>query len=138
MEIASRADLLSALVTILALILYTVMIFRVGSAREKYKVEAPAIIGSPDFERTYRVQLNTLESLPVFLAALWLATIYFTRLGWLPAALGLVWVIGRFLYMQGYIADAKKRGLGFITAGLAQIALILLALAGVVMAWSIS
>ena len=138
MELASKAYLLSAIVTILALILYIVMFMRVGSARSKYKIDAPAVTGNPAFERTYRVQVNTLEQLPIFLPALWLATIYFTRLGWLPAALGLVWVIGRYLYMQGYIAEAGKRSTGFLVSGLATLALLILAIVGIAMAWTVS
>jgi glutathione S-transferase len=138
MELAAHAPLLSAAVTILALILYTYMGLRVGSARSKYKVEAPAITGDPAFERTYRVQVNTLEHLVVFIPVLWLATIYFTRLGWLSPALGLVWVIGRFLYMEGYIAAAGKRSTGFLISGIAELALLILAIAGIVMAWGVS
>ena len=138
MELASKAYLLSAIVTILALILYIVMFMRVGSARSKYKIDAPAVTGNPAFERTYRVQVNTLEQLPIFLPALWLATIYFSRLGWLPAALGLVWVIGRYLYMQGYIAEAGKRSTGFLVSGLATLALLILAIVGIAMAWTVS
>jgi len=136
MELAAHAPLLSAAVTILALVLYLYMGFIVGAARTKYGIAAPAITGHPDFERTYRVQVNTLENLVVFLPALWLATTFFTRWGWLPALLGLVWVIGRALYMQGYVAAAQKRSTGFLISFVAQIVLLLLAIAGIVMAWT--
>ncbi len=135
MDWASHAVLLSAAVTILALLLYIYMGIRVGGARAKYDIKAPAVTGHPGFERAYRVQMNTLEAFPIFLPALWLATIYFHRLGWLPAAVGLVWIFGRFLYMQAYIADPVKRGPGFGIAALAQIVLVLLAVAGIVSAW---
>ncbi len=138
MDWASHAVLLSAAVTILALLLYIYMGIRVGGARAKYDIKAPAVTGHPGFERAYRVQMNTVEAFPIFLPALWLATIYFTRLGWLPAALGLVWVIGRFLYLQGYVADPAKRSTGFLISLVAQIALIILAIAGIVMAWSVT
>ena len=36
----------------------------------------PAISGNPDFERVFRVQMNTLEWLPIFLPSLWLFAIY--------------------------------------------------------------
>ena len=45
----------------------------VGRARGRYGVAAPATSGHPVFERYYRVQMNTVESLIVFLPALWLA-----------------------------------------------------------------
>jgi glutathione S-transferase len=53
------------MVTIAAMILYIVMGLRVGAARAKYGVDAPAISGNLDFERTFRVQANTLEWLPM-------------------------------------------------------------------------
>ena len=110
--------------------------FRVGVMRGKHKIDAPAMTGHPELERAVRVQSNTLEAFPMFLPALWLATIYFTMIGWLAPALGLVWVIGRILYMQGYMADPAKRSLGFGISTLALIGLLLLAVVGIVMAWN--
>ena len=138
MELATHGFQLSALVTILALVLYIVMFMRVGQARSKYKIDAPAVTGDPNFERVYRVQMNTLEQLPIFFAGLWLATIYFKMLGWLPAAIGLLWIIGRYMYMQGYIAAAGQRSTGFLISGIAALALLVMALVGVVMAWGVS
>jgi glutathione S-transferase len=138
MDLAAHAYSLSAIVTILAAILYMYMGITVGSARAKYKIDAPAVTGNPEFERTYRVQVNTLESMPVFLPGLWLATYFFTMLAWLPAAIGLIWVIGRFMYMQGYIAAASKRSTGFLISALAQIVLLLLAIVGIVNAWGVA
>jgi glutathione S-transferase len=138
MELASKGYLLSGIVTILALILYIVMFMRVGSARSKYKIAAPAVTGDPVFERTYRVQMNTLEHLPLFLPALWLATIYTIRWGWLPAAVGLFWIVGRYLYMQGYIAAPEKRSTGFLIQGIATLVLLIMAAVGIGMAWSAS
>jgi len=134
--LATQAALLSAVVTILAIILYMTMGFRVGVMRGKHKIDAPAMTGHPELERAVRVQSNTLEAFPMFLPALWLATIYFTMIGWLAPALGLVWVIGRILYMQGYMADPSKRSLGFGISLLALIGLLLLAIVGIVMAWN--
>ena len=47
------------------------------------------------------------------------------------ATVGVVWVIGRLLYMQGYMKDPDKRGLGFGVQMLAQLALVVLALIGI-------
>lgn len=136
---ATSASLLAAVITILAMILYMVMIGRVGAARGKYKIEAPAIAGHPAFERAYRVQMNTLESMPLFLPSLWLATAFFSNrfegAWWLPAALGIAWIVGRTMYMQGYIAAPDKRGPGFGIATLAQMALLILTIIGVVKTW---
>jgi glutathione S-transferase len=130
---------LAGIVTILTIVLYTMTGLRVGSMRAKHKIDAPAVTGNPEFERSYRVQLNTLEAMPIFLPSLWLATAYFsTRFPvawWVPAALGLVWIVGRYMYMEGYIAAANKRSTGFLTSALAQYALMLLGLVGIVMSW---
>jgi glutathione S-transferase len=88
-----------AIVTILAILLYFVMGLRVGQGRSKYDVPAPATSGNADFERLFRVHANTLEWLPIFLPALWLFAIYWNDL--VAAGLGVVWIIGRYLYMTG-------------------------------------
>ena len=109
---------LTALVTCLAILFYFFTTIRVSKARVAFGVKAPAISGNPDFERVFRVQMNTLEWLPIFLPALWLFAIYLSDL--IAAALGLVWIVGRILYMTGYSKAANKRGLGFgIQAGAA-------------------
>lgn len=100
-----------AIVTILALLLYFVMGLRVGQARSKYNVPAPAISGNPDFERVFRVQANTLEWLPIFLPSLWLFAFYWNDA--VAAGLGIVWIVGRYLYMTGYSKEAGARGAGF-------------------------
>jgi glutathione S-transferase len=109
---------LTALVTCLAVLVYFLISFRVGQARGTYGVKAPAVTGHPEFERIFRVQMNTLEWMPVFLPALWLFAIYVSDA--IAAALGVVWIAGRILYMTGYTEAANKRGKGFaIQAGAA-------------------
>lgn len=125
------ADLLSAIVTILAILLYFYMGVRVGQMRVKHKVKAPATTGAQEFECAFRVQMNTLEALPVFIPLLWLATIYFHLLPWLPAAFGLMWVVGRVLYMTGYMTAPDKRGTGFGIAAIAQFGLLILSIYGI-------
>jgi glutathione S-transferase len=115
-----------AIVTILALLLYFVMSMRVGLGRAKYGVPAPAIAGNPDFERLFRIQANTLEWLPIFLPALWLFAIYWNDR--VAALIGLVWIVGRILYMTGYARAAGARGPGFAIQGLATLVLLLGAL----------
>jgi len=129
------ADLLSAVVTLLAIALYFFMGFKVGQLREKLGIKAPATTGHPQFECAFRVQMNTLEHLPVFLPLLWLATIYFGWLPWAAALLGVIWIIGRAMYMDGYMKDPEKRGPGFGVSALAELLLLLLALVGIVMNW---
>src|SRR5258705_12805268 len=109
---------LTALVTCLATAFYFFISARVARAHIAYGVKLPAMTGHPDFERVFRVQMNTLEWMPIFLPSLWLFAIYISD--GLAAALGLVWIAGRILYMTGYSQAAKKRGRGFaIQAGAA-------------------
>jgi glutathione S-transferase len=111
---------LTALVTCLAILAYFLTSFQVGKARQTYGIKAPAVSGNPDFERIYRVQMNTLEWMPIFLPALWLFAIYVGDA--IAAAIGVVWIIGRILYLIGYAKAASKRGPGFaIQAGAAGI-----------------
>jgi glutathione S-transferase len=101
----------TALVTCLAILFYFYTSFQVGKARATFGIKAPAISGNPDFERVFRVQMNTLEWLPFFLPSLWLFAIYISDP--IAAAIGLVWIAGRILYMTGYSQAASKRGRGF-------------------------
>jgi glutathione S-transferase len=107
----------TALVTCLAVALYSFTSGRVGKARVMFGVKAPATTGNPDFERAFRVQMNTLESMPMFLPPLWLFAIYISDP--IAAAIGLVWIAGRVLYMIGYSQAAAKRGPGFAVQAIA-------------------
>ena len=120
---------LTALVTVLALLLYFVMSLQVGKARSTYGIPAPTMTGHPDFERYVRIQANTLESLPMFLPLIWLFAVYIGD-RW-AALVGLVWIIGRILYMTGYAADAKKRGTGFMVQFFALLILTIGSLYGI-------
>jgi glutathione S-transferase len=109
---------LTALVTCLAILFYFLTSVQVAKARGTFGIKAPAISGNPDFERVFRVQMNTLEWLPIFLPALWLFAIYISDA--IAAALGVVWIVGRIFYLTGYSKAANKRGRGFgIQAGAA-------------------
>jgi glutathione S-transferase len=101
----------TGLVTCLAILLYFFTSIRVSKARVTFGIKAPAITGNPDFERVFRVQMNTLEWMPIFLPSLWLFAAYISDGA--AAVIGLVWVAGRVLYMTGYSQAASKRGLGF-------------------------
>jgi glutathione S-transferase len=111
----------TALVACLAVLMYFLFSFQVGKARRTYGVKAPAISGNPDFERVSRVHMNTLEWMPIFLPALWLFAIYISDA--VAAALGVIWIVGRVLYMTGYARAANKRGPGFAIQGGAAIIL---------------
>jgi hypothetical protein len=119
-----------ALVTLLALMVYVWMFMRVGSARSRLGVEAPAVTGHPEFERHFRIQANTLEGLIVFLPSLWLFALYFSEV--IATALGLLWVVGRVMYMLSYAKDPKTRSAGFGVQALATLALLFGAAGGVI------
>ena len=120
----------TALVTLLAVLLYFYTGILVAKARSKFGVVAPATTGHVDFERVFRVQTNTLEWMPIFLPLLWLFALYGSDAG--AAVLGLVWIAGRIMYIRGYTEAADKRHRGFSIQAFASAALLLGALAGIV------
>ena len=101
----------TALVTCLAVLFYFITSTRVARARVRYGIKVPAIAGNPDFERVFRVQMNTLEWMPMFLPALWLFAAYVSDIG--AGVIGLVWIGGRVLYLTGYLQAANLRSRGF-------------------------
>jgi glutathione S-transferase len=120
----------TALVTVLALALYFWTGLAVANARQKFGVVVPATTGHTDFERVFRVQQNTLEWLPIFLPLLWLFAFYVSD--WGAAVLGLVWIVGRVLYVRGYSEAADKRHKGFFLQMGASGGLFVGALAGII------
>jgi len=123
---------LTAFATLLAVLFYAMLSIPIGKARSKSGIHAPTMTGDPELERAVRVQANTLEWMPIFLPALWLAAIYVSDP--VAAALGVVWIVGRGLYARGYLEAADKRGRGYTVQAVAAIALWALALFGVVKA----
>ncbi|MDP9011057.1 MAG: MAPEG family protein [Pseudomonadota bacterium] len=118
------------IVTALALLQFTVFAFKVGGARGKYGIKAPATTGNEVFERLFRVQQNTLEQLVVFIPGLFLFSRYFNPL-W-AAALGAVYLVGREIYAATYVKDPAKRSLGFGLTFLPTMVLVIGGLIGAV------
>lgn len=135
---ATAGTLLSAAVTVFGVMfgLYTGIL--VGRMRGKHGVHAPAVTGAPEFERAYRVQMNTLEQFVLFLPLLWLATLYPVVSGYLAPGLGVIWLIGRVLFAAGYMADPAKRSLGFTIGAVALLGLLVLSIIGIVHAWLVT
>lgn len=100
-----------AIVTVVALLQFIWFGVLVGKARAKYGIAAPAITGHEMFERQFRVHMNTLEQLIVFLPVLWIFAHVVNPL-W-GAGLGVVYIIGRAIYARAYLGDPKSRSLGF-------------------------
>ena len=115
-------DMLAAVIGLM-LLQYFVFMMLVGMARGKYDVQAPAVSGHPVFERTLRVQQNTLEQLVLMLPSMYLFAIYISES--VAAGLGLAFVVGRILYYRGYVADPGKRSVGFLIGWIPSIVLLL-------------
>ncbi|SRR5258706_15624180 len=116
------------LVSLLAIVQFVAFGFLVGRARGQHNIPAPAISGNAVFERYFRVHMNTLETLVFLLPSLWLAAMY-----WRPeymAMLGAVYLVGRQIYLSAYVADPKKRSLGYGLSFLPAALLLVLALIG--------
>jgi uncharacterized MAPEG superfamily protein len=119
---------LVAIVTVLALIQYIVQGVRVGQARQRYGVEAPATTGHAVFERHFRVHQNTLEQLVIFLPGLWM---FGWSVSWpIAALLGVVFIAARFIYERGYVADPGRREKGFMLTAIVNGVLLIGALIG--------
>ena len=116
----------------LALAQFLFFIFAVGKARETYKVPAPATTGNAIFERYFRVQMNTLELLVIFVPSILLFGQYFGA--YVAAALGVVYLIGRFIYFSSYVKEPKKRSLGYGVSVLPIMVLLVGAIIGAIRA----
>jgi glutathione S-transferase len=119
-----------AIITLLTVLLQFWVGILVARARARYGVVAPATTGDPAFERTFRVQMNTIENVLMFLPAVWLAALYGPP--GVVAVAGLVWLGGRVYYALAYIRDAEKRGPGFGIAVLGLAVLLIDAAVGLV------
>jgi len=120
----------TAAVTLLALVLHAVVTAIAGRARARYAIKAPAVTGNEQFERAYRVQMNTIEQMVFFVPALWLCAVLVSDAG--AAVAGLVWVIARGLYAIAYLKDPASRGPWAGLSVVAQFALLIAAIAGLV------
>lgn len=120
------------LVALLALGQYFYFATVVGRARGRHGVKAPAVTGHPEFERAYRVQMNTLELLVLLLPGLYIAARY-----WPPAIValaGVVFIVGRVIYFRSYMADPSKRTLGFFLSVAPALTLLVAAAVGAFLA----
>jgi glutathione S-transferase len=120
----------TAFATLLDMVLYFLVTFKVGFGRKKYKVHAPGIDGPPEFQRIFRVQMNTLEQLMLHLPLLWIAAYAMDDV--FAALLGLIWVFGRALYALRYYQKPTRRSKGFMIAMLANILLFIGAIMGTI------
>jgi glutathione S-transferase len=125
----------AAIVTLLMGAFYFFCTVRVGILRGRHNIRAPATSGHPLFERAYRVQLNTLEQLGIILPFLWVAALYPIDARWVAPLIGVVWLLGRIIYLRLYMADPPRRLVGAGIGGLTNLAMLVVALCGVLKAW---
>ena len=120
------------IVILLAIVEYVVLGVRVGMARGRTGVSAPAVSGNEEFERNFRVHYNTLEQLIIFIPGIWFFAEYVSAL-W-AVGIGVVYLIGRIVYAISYVKDPESRAPGMLLSALPCWILVLGALAGVI--WS--
>lgn len=118
----------ATLIVMLALLQYVFFGLKAGLARQKHQVKAPATAGHEMFERAYRVQLNTLEQLVMFIPATFTYA-WFVSPAWVLLPGGL-FLLGRFLYARAYVKDPSRRLPGFRLTILANAWLIIGTLIG--------
>ncbi len=119
-------------VAVVALIQFIGFGFLVGRARGRYGVHAPATSGHELFDRYYRVHYNTMEQLLVFLPALFLSAGFGFGDDRISAAVGVVYLLGRQIFLSSYVREPKSRGVGFGLTLLPTVLLLLNALAGAI------
>ena len=102
---------LTALAVLVALLEFFAFGMQVGMARGKFGVAAPAITGHPEFERYFRVHMNTLEQLVIMVPSAFLFA-HFVGDVWAAGAVA-VFIVGRFIYARSYVANPASRGIGF-------------------------
>jgi len=104
---------------VLVVLLNVLLLFATGlvvaSARGRHGIKAPATTGHPDFERAFRMQMNTLEHTVVFLPTLWLAA-QWGNPTW-AGILGRVWIAARAWYVPAHLRSAEARHHPFILHG---------------------
>jgi glutathione S-transferase len=116
------------LIIALSVLEFLVFCMAVGRARATYQVAAPATTGNEVFERYFRVQMNTLEQLVIFLPAIWIFARYLSAP--VAAAFGAVFILGRWIYFRSYVKNPKSRSAGFALSALPNVALLLGAIIG--------
>ena len=124
---------LTVLSTLLVMAVYAALGAVVSRARGKFGVLAPMVTGHPDFERRYRVHMNTLEQLPILLPLMWL-TAWMLGDAW-GALGGLVFAVGRILYARAYYENAARRDIGFTVSAVPMIAMFVAVLIAIGVHW---
>lgn len=116
------------IVSLFIILQYWFFSMMVGAYRQKTGIKAPATSGNFKFQCAYRIQLNTLEQLPLVLPLMYIcASVY--RID-IAAIFGAFFFIGRILYAISYMKDPTKRGMGMMIGFLGQISLLVCCIIG--------
>lgn len=134
MLLSAPAIILTAAVTLVAILIAIGTAILVARTRRSTGIQPPAMTGDPRLERALRVQGNTVEGFIIFLPALWVAALYFQ--GWFPPIIGAIWCLGRVAYAVGYMSDAGRRHIGFAVCIFSVLALVILGAIGLFGAWT--
>lgn len=120
----------ASLVTLLAVLLMFATLANVSTRRRIHGIKPPAMTGHVMFERAVRIQMNTIESVLIFLPALWLFAGFIDD-RW-AGIMGGIWIVARVWYAWAYQYDPPKRSIGMGLSGLPILVLWFGALWGVV------
>ena len=107
---------------LLSLLQYSYFAFAVGTSRAKHEVSAPKISGDEIWERSFRVQQNTLEQLIIFIPGM-LAFSYYVSNVWVIVP-GVTFLIARQIYAHLYVKDPTSRAPGFVLGFFANMVLV--------------
>ncbi len=114
---------LTTLMLVTGLLIYFGLSVIVGQARARWNVPAPQTSGHPEFEKRYRVQMNTLEQLAFFVPGVILCAPVEGDV--FTASFAAIWCVGRILFALGYYRDPAKRSLGFVLTLLPGLVMVL-------------
>jgi len=124
--------LFTTIAIMVALLQFVFFGIEVGRARGRFGVQAPAVSGHPEFERYFRVHVNTMEQLIIVVPGAVAFASYVDDL-W-AAVLVAIYIVGRFIYFSSYVKDPAKRGLGFALSAFPGWILVIGGLVGALMA----
>ncbi len=114
------------IIILIALLQYMFFIGRVAANRSKLEVVAPHISGNEIWERMYRVQMNTLEQIIIFIPGMLIFS-YYVSSNWVILP-GIIYLIGRQIYSASYISNPAKRGFGMMLTFISNFSLVIGAL----------
>ena len=110
MELTLDLILFSGAMTLVVVYLWFVSLL-VVNARVKYNIQPPKTSGNVDFEKIYRIQVNTYEASILYLPLF--TILYLVSNGFIAAGAIILWLIARVIYQLGYSKNVTSRTIGF-------------------------